>query len=53
MCVGIGPTKTLAKLANHMAKKHENFNGICDFNSMPKDLQNIRWNILMCLKFGG
>ena len=24
-----------------MAKKHENFNGICDFNSMPKDLQNI------------
>lgn len=41
VCVGIGPTKTLAKLANHMAKKHENFNGICDFNSMPKDLQNI------------
>lgn len=30
-CVGIGPTKTLAKLANHAAKKRPGFEGVCDF----------------------
>ena len=30
VCVGIGPTKTLAKLANHCAKKMPEFNGVCD-----------------------
>jgi DNA polymerase V len=29
-CVGIGPTKTLAKLANHAAKKRPVFGGVCD-----------------------
>jgi DNA polymerase V len=29
-CVGIGPTKTLAKLANHIAKKHPDLAGVCD-----------------------
>ena len=29
-CVGIGPTKTLAKLANHLAKTHPEFGGVCD-----------------------
>jgi DNA polymerase V len=29
-CVGIGPTKTLAKLANHIAKKNPNLDGVCD-----------------------
>lgn len=30
-CVGIGGTKTLAKLANHIAKKHEvELGGVCD-----------------------
>ena len=29
-CVGIGPTKTLAKLANRAAKKQPAFNGVCD-----------------------
>lgn len=28
VAVGIGPTKTLAKLANHLAKKEERFNGV-------------------------
>jgi len=32
VCVGIGPTKTLSKLANHLAKKHPEFNGVCDLN---------------------
>ncbi len=34
VCVGIGATKTLAKLANHCAKKRPMFNGVCDFNRM-------------------
>ena len=29
VCVGIGPTKTLAKLANHFAKKRSQFAGVC------------------------
>lgn len=36
VCVGIGPTKTLAKLANHLAKKNQHFSGICDISAMPK-----------------
>jgi DNA polymerase V len=34
MCVGFGATKTLAKLANHIAKKKPEFNGVCDLASM-------------------
>lgn len=34
VCVGIGATKTLAKLANHCAKKRPQFNGVCNFNTM-------------------
>ena len=30
-CVGIGPTKTLSKLANHIAKKVPELGGVCDF----------------------
>ena len=29
-CVGMGPTKTLAKLANHIAKKRPEWSGVCD-----------------------
>lgn len=36
ICVGMGSTKTLAKLANHCAKKQSHFNGVCDFTSMSK-----------------
>ncbi|HEY1059819.1 MAG TPA: Y-family DNA polymerase [Limnobacter sp.] len=36
VCVGIGPTKTLAKLANHMAKKMSQFNGVCDLHAIPR-----------------
>ena len=28
-CVGMGPTKALAKLANHIAKKNPSFAGVC------------------------
>lgn len=34
VCVGIGATKTLAKLANHCAKKRPQFSGVCNFNTM-------------------
>ncbi len=41
VCVGIGPTKTLAKLANHLAKKNAVFDGVCDLQvlSRPERLQ--------------
>lgn len=40
--VGIGPTKTLAKLANHLAKKHPDFKdiGVCDLSSMEEGTLN-------------
>ena len=34
VCVGIGSTKTLSKLANHCAKKRPVFNSVCNFNTM-------------------
>ena len=37
VCVGIGASKTLAKLANHLAKKHPQFLGVCDVNAMGKE----------------
>ena len=37
VCVGIGASKTLAKLANHFAKKHKQFAGVCDVNAMAKE----------------
>ncbi len=37
VCVGIGASKTLAKLANHLAKKHQQFSGVCDISAMPKE----------------
>ena len=36
ICVGIAHTKTLAKLANHCAKKQPTMNGVCDFTSMKQ-----------------
>ena len=40
VCVGIGATKTLAKLANHCAKKMTEFNGVCDFGRLTEDQLN-------------
>ncbi len=40
VCVGIGSTKTLAKLANHCAKKQIQFNGVCDFNALSSSELN-------------
>ena len=42
VCVGIGSTKTLSKLANHCAKKRKEFNSVCNFNTMPlRDLDDL------------
>ncbi|OIR12513.1 DNA polymerase IV [mine drainage metagenome] len=42
VCVGIGSTKTLAKLANHCAKKRPVFNSVCNFNAMlPTELEHL------------
>lgn len=38
--VGIGYSKTLAKLANHHAKKQPAFRGVCDFNRVSQDELN-------------
>jgi DNA polymerase V len=42
VCIGIGTSKTLAKLANHIAKKNSLFQGICNFNAMTVQEQN-KW----------
>lgn len=40
--IGIGSTKTLAKLANHCAKKRPEFNGVCNFNAMtPEEVDKV------------
>ncbi len=35
-CVGIGHSKTQAKLANHIAKKRPEWNSVCDLTSLPE-----------------
>ncbi|NLY35267.1 MAG: Y-family DNA polymerase [Alcaligenaceae bacterium] len=45
-CVGIGPTKTLAKLANYMAKEQTQWNGVCDLTALTRqDLAQAMRNI--------
>ena len=36
VCVGIGPTKTLAKLANHLAKQDPAWQGVCDLEALEE-----------------
>lgn len=38
--VSIGSTKTLAKLANHMAKKQLHWQGVCDLGRLPESALN-------------
>ncbi|WP_153117672.1 Y-family DNA polymerase [Rhodocyclus tenuis] len=39
VCVGFGATKTLAKLANHVAKKRPAWNGVCDLTALSAEAQ--------------
>ena len=41
VCVGVGGSKTLAKLANHVAKKFPLFDSVCDFTTMS--VARMRW----------
>lgn len=36
VCVGMAPTKTLAKLANHIAKKNPEWEGVCNLAALPQ-----------------
>ncbi len=40
VCVGIGPSKTLAKLANHVAKKREQHQGVFDYSLLGQQEQD-------------
>ena len=40
VCVGIGPTKTLAKLANYIAKKHPRSKGVFNYNDLTQVQQD-------------
>jgi DNA polymerase V len=42
VCVGIGPTKTLAKIANQLAKKNPQFGGVCDLHAMTRP-ERLQW----------
>jgi DNA polymerase V len=42
VCAGIGPTKTLAKFANHLAKKNPIFEGVCDLHTLPRP-ERLAW----------
>jgi DNA polymerase V len=37
VCVGVAPTKTQAKLANHVAKRTAALGGVCSFDSLRPD----------------
>jgi DNA polymerase V len=42
VCVGLASTKTLAKLANHVAKKRTQYEGVCNFGEMnPCEIDTI------------
>ncbi|EMY32476.1 DNA polymerase subunit UmuC [Arthrobacter crystallopoietes BAB-32] len=43
VCVGVAPTKTLAKFANHIAKRNPGMGGVCSLDSMPAgDIERIQ-----------
>ncbi len=46
VCVGIGRSKTQAKIANHMAKKGRRFGGVCNLVGMDKRHQDHFFSII-------
>jgi DNA polymerase V len=42
VCAGFGATKTLAKFANHLAKKNAEFGGVCDVSAFT-DTERDSW----------
>lgn len=41
-CVGFGASKTLAKLANHVAKKQKQYCGVFDWSALPADKRDAK-----------
>ena len=48
--VGIAPSKTLAKIANHIAKKNPEYNGVLDLSNHPDII--LFWRIPRSNRFG-
>ncbi|WP_010117526.1 Y-family DNA polymerase [Acinetobacter sp. P8-3-8] len=44
--IGIGRSKTEAKIANHMAKKGKRFNGVCDLANMNPKHREYFWSLV-------
>lgn len=44
--IGIGRSKTEAKIANHMAKKGKRFNGVCDLATMDPKYRDYFWSLV-------
>lgn len=51
-CVGIAPTKTLAKYCNHLAKKYSGLNGVCNWLDLNEYRQAKALTCQPFLKFG-
>ena len=49
VCVGIGPTKTLAKLANYIAKTQPYWQGVCDLSILSETILD---NLLAAIEVG-
>ncbi len=52
-CVGIGPTKTLAKLANHIAKTNPSMKGVCHLRADRLDAMLAAVNVKEVWGIGG
>lgn len=46
VCVGIGRSKTEAKIANHMAKKGKRFNSVCNLVSIDPKHRDYFWTLI-------
>jgi DNA polymerase V len=44
--IGIGRSKTEAKIGNHMAKKGKRFNGVCDLANMDPKHRDYFWSLV-------
>ncbi|QZA82269.1 Y-family DNA polymerase [Deefgea piscis] len=53
VCVGIAPTKTLAKLANHTAKKQAPFNSVCEWFKLSPGQQDAQMQSLAASEVWG
>lgn len=46
VCIGIGRSKTEAKIANYMAKKAKRFNGVCNLVEMNPQHRDYFWSLI-------